>query len=154
MSQECITKKIIVLTNQVKDIIKSLCTNCGFAQKLVKNSASQNMCSIWNSIFCPDCIKDVSSIKCHSKYVMIIALSAKFVKRSCKDNSYIYDSKICQMCEYTYCQEHFDAHKKLNHAEPFKITCANDKCKLSHALNIKAFYVFTSLIVNAGLLKE
>ena len=154
-SNESVTKKMILLTDQVKDIIKSLCVHCGFSQTTASNDASLNLCSICNSIFCPDCIKEVSCIKCHRKVCEEHCIKCQICnRRSCKDKGCIFDFRICQTCEYTYCQEHFDAHKKLNQVEPYKINCSCVKINNAQELTLKGFLEFTSIIVNACRLKE
>jgi len=154
-SNESISKKMILLTDQVNDIIKSICSNCGFSQSQVNNDASLNLCSICNAIFCADCIKAVSCTKCRRKVCVEHCVKCQICdKRSCKDKGCIFDFRICQACECTYCQEHFDAHKKFNQTEPYKIACTSEKTKLGQWIGAKAFEDFTSTIINARLLKE
>lgn len=146
---------MINLSDQLNDILKSLCSNCGFSQAIASNDSSQNMCSICNSIFCPDCIKQVSCIKCHRKTCEEHCIKCQICgKRSCKDKGCIFEFRICQSCEYTYCQEHFDAHKKLNQTEPYKINCSISKCTIIQGMTLKSFLEFSSILVNAVHLKE
>jgi hypothetical protein len=57
------------------------------------------------------------------------------------------------MCEYTFCQNHFEAHKKFNLEEKYGIKCLTKKCK-QKKIELESVEVFAMSIINASLIKE
>ena len=76
-------------------------------------------------------------------------------KRTCKEKNCISDFRICQMCEYTFCQEHFEVHRKFNASDLYnKIRCTTEKCKLSQPIAPKGIDEFMKTILHACNIKE
>jgi hypothetical protein len=143
------------MSEDISDIIKSLCINCGFSHLHVNNELSQNLCSQCNAIFCSDCVKSVNCFKCHKKLCEDHCIKCSLCnKRSCKEKNCIFDFKICQSCESTYCQEHFEVHKKFNQADTYKISCTSKVCKISHDIGSKGMEDFTTLLIHSRKLTE
>ena len=155
MSTENLHKKVLIMAEDINDIIKSLCVNCGFKHSQVNNELSQNLCCQCNAIFCCDCIKYTACIKCHKKICEDHCIKCSICnRRSCKDKNCIFDFKICQSCESTYCQEHFDSHRKFNQADTYKISCTSKVCKLSYELGIKGMEDFSTWLIHSRKLTE
>lgn len=94
-------------------------------------------------------------MKCHKRICNSHSVKCQICnKRACKDKNCIYDFRICQLCGCTYCQEHFDIHKKFNTQEPMKLKCSSEQCKITTPLNAKTIIDFSILLVNIHLLKE
>ena len=154
-TNDCIVKKMILMNDKVSDIMKSLCCNCGNSKCTTNNESSQNLCTECNLIFCDDCKKVSTCMKCHKKVCSEHCIKCQICdKRSCKDKACIFDFRICKLCEATYCQEHYDQHKKFNKQELYKINCNTKICRIAIPNIPKLSLEFTSALVHARFLKE
>jgi hypothetical protein len=140
------------LNRKVNSILEALCISCSTG--MVSYSESTNLCLICKSIFCDNCAEKCQCIKCKKevcdKHSIKCFLCAK---RSCKAKSCINEFRICQMCEYTFCQNHFDTHKKFNLEEKYGIKCLTKKCK-QKKIELDNVEAFAMSIMNASLIKE
>ena len=155
VSNESLNKKILGMSEDINDIIKSLCVTCGYSHLHVNNELSQNLCSQCNAIFCSECIKALSCFKCHKRVCEEHCIKCALCnRRACKEKSCIFEFKICQSCESTYCQEHFDAHKKYNQAETYKVSCTSKTCKINFDLGAKGIEDFIAFLIHLRKLNE
>ena len=140
------------LNRKINAIMESFCSSC--SNDMVAYSESSNSCSVCKSIFCDHCAEKCQCIKCKKevcdKHSIKCFLCAK---RSCKAKGCINEFRICQMCEYTFCQLHFEAHKKFNLEEKYGIKCLTKKCKLKK-IELDNIEMFALSILNASLIKE
>ena len=154
-SNECMAKKMITLNDKINDTLKTICCKCRNSKALVSNEASQHLCVDCNAIFCNDCVSQYMCIRCHKKLCDNHCIKCQLCnKRCCKEKSCIYDFKICQLCECTYCQEHFDLHKKYNIQELYKMKCNVEQCKISNPETPKLLNDITSGLIHLRALKE
>ena len=94
-----------------------------------------NLCKLCNTIICDSCNPVASCLKCKKLACNLHSIRCQICgKRSCKEKNCIVDFHICQACQQTFCQEHFDAHKKFNQQEPHKLKCNSEKVKISQGL--------------------
>ena len=147
------TERVKLLISQVNAILKHLCSNCSNkSNNIIDSSVS---CSNCNSLLCNECQPFCRCLTCDKniceKHCVKCALCNR---RSCKLKSCINDFRICQMCEYTYCNDHFESHKKFNQKELYGMKCTSTKCKIGKKIDIGTIEQFAVDIVNASNIKE
>ena len=153
-ANETIMKKVASFNDTIRDIMKALCSSCGGSVSQANNESSQNLCSQCNTIFCSDCVKLSSCLECHRRVCEKHCIKCTICsRRSCKDKNCIFYFKICQSCECTYCQEHFESHKRFNQNDG-KLSCTTTNCRLFNDLGKKGIEDFSLIIVNSRKLKD
>jgi hypothetical protein len=152
---DTLNKKVQHLNDKCADIIKSLCVGCNSNRVLVSNDYTPNLCGACNSILCNECSKNSNCMKCNKKVCVKHCIKCQVCnKRSCKDKNCIYGFRICQICECTFCQKHFEMHKEFNNAKLFNVKCDSSKCEILLPLEAKAFDYFTNFLMHSRSIKE
>ena len=153
--QDNIDSRIGLLESHMKELVKSLCTECGLNQLAAENSKCALLCSECNSIICLNCSVKSKCLKCgkrlceeHSKKCIICD------RRVCKTMQCAGELKECDKCESLFCLEHFEQHKKMNTAERFALKCTSEKCKITTGISQKGVQDYASLLIHITLLKE
>jgi hypothetical protein len=148
-------KKIVHINDIIKELLRSLCNSCGKGKYLVNNEHSNHLCNLCNAILCDDCIKGCSCTKCKKKVCEDHCIKCCICnKRSCKDKCCIFDFRICQLCEMTYCQDHFDAHRKYNGVDSNKIKCSMSTYAFNGVQDERVVKEFSINLIHCRFLKE
>jgi hypothetical protein len=148
-------KKIAHINEIIKELLRSLCNTCGKSKYLVNNEHSNYLCNLCNAILCDDCIKGCSCTKCKKKICEDHCIKCCICnKRSCKDKCCIFDFRICQLCEMTYCQDHFDTHRKYNGLDSNKIKCSMNTYAFNGVQEEKVIKDFSINLIHCRFLKK
>ena len=132
-------------------VLKALCVNC---KEDYNNDCFGNSCNYCGKILCEDCNKICGCFKCGKKMCPTHCVKCHLCnKRACKSKACISEFRICQICEYTFCQEHFEPHKNFNNQEEYGIKCITKKCKTNFKIANRVEEFLTS-IVNACYIRE
>ena len=147
-------QKITSISSQVDTLFRALCTNCSFDVLHINNENLPNVCKVCHSVFCNVCSNTCKCAKCGKQVCSSHSVKCCLCnKRSCKEKICISDFRICQLCEYTYCQEHFDEHKKFNQSEAHKVRCNTGKQKIP-PLSSKGMEDFLKNLIHATNITE
>ena len=154
-SNECIAKKVILLSDQVSDILKALCNSCSSRQMLASNEASQQMCSTCNAIFCFDCVKQTSCEKCNKRRCQKHSIKCQICnRRVCKSMICLAEFTLCECCKEYFCPSDFDVHWKLMQYQLSQIKCTNVKSSFLDHFEKKNLLDLTLLLSHSTMIKE
>ena len=113
------------------------------------------LCKACNFVLCDSCTDICTCLKCKKMVCGTHCIRCHICsKRSCKEKGCIVDFHICQMCQLTFCQEHFEEHKKFNQAEVYKMKCVVDKCRLSQGLGPNGIEDLCKYLRHTSCIKE
>lgn len=152
LSQVC--ARIDYNSSRIDAILNALCTNC-ISQCREAPIVGDVACTTCDKVFCKNCVVNSRCFRCGKMVCNSHCIKCHICnKRSCKSKNCITDFRICQLCEYTFCQEHFEAHKDFNTQEEYGIKCLTKKCKLNFKIQLDGMKKFMGSIINASLIKE
>ena len=153
---EDISGKFAIISKQINEIIKSMCTECGFSQLMPStNFNSLQLCTLCNAIFCSECITHVRCIRCGNKVcdehsVKCIICS----RRVCKTKFCISEFINCLQCDSTFCPGHFEQHKKVSQVGTYKLRCESTEAQVNGGLNDKNMQDFAPTLLHSPALLE
>jgi hypothetical protein len=140
---------------QISSVLKSLCSNCNCNLLIPREESLPNLCKSCNVIICDNCYPVATCLKCKKMVCSMHSIRCHICnKRSCKEKGCIVDFHICQACQQTFCQEHFDSHKKFNQQEPFKLKCNSEKCRISQGLGPQGVEELCKCLIHMSGIKE
>lgn len=140
---------------KVCSIYKSFCMNCNCNLLIPRDESLPDLCRFCNTLICDDCHGISTCLQCKRLVCNQHCIRCHICsKRCCKIKACILDFHICQACQQTFCQEHFDSHKKFNQQEPYKLKCNSEKCRISQGLGPVAVQELSKHLSNIYCLKE
>ena len=141
-----------MLNEKLQLFMKQSCVECS---RFSKDPKIKACCSQCNVTFCNDCIQESCCIKCnklvcesHSNKCSICS------KRTCTGNACMNIFPVCQICQVVYCNDHFEAHKKFNQSEPFKLRCNFERCKITQGIHTVEVESLCKNLCHMPFLKE
>jgi hypothetical protein len=139
----------------VKNVLKSLCENCGSKSKKRCNENSLNLCEDCNTLFCFDCVDACACVSCHRKLCEKHSIRCALCNlRSCKNELCSNSMKMCGSCSSYFCLQHLEEHKQFNQAEPYTLNCTTKSCKILFDIKSKGVKEFVSELFHARGLTE
>ena len=149
-SSQC-EEQLSAMQRKLNALLSCLCVNSN-SHKLDIDGMG---CSICNKVFCDSCSVSCSCLRCSKRVCSIHCVKCHLCdKRACKSKLCICDFRICQLCEFTFCQDHFDQHKLFNNSDQFSIKCHTKNCKINFKTSLITSSEFLTSVVNASLIRE